>query len=428
MSSVDEGAASPDSRELALRRGTATTALLRRAARVAQEDTLPVSTLPPILRPKGAIEEGEGGWFSVVVRVTFLLIFLIPTVCIVGYYGFIASDQYTSEVRFSLKTGETTALEQAGGIGILASSAAVSLVQDTVVVTNYITSRPLVEQLQAELDLRKMFSRDGIDPLSAFDPDGTIEDLVRYWAQHVKVSIDSLSGLTTLTVNAYSPEDALAIAQALMRHSEELVNSLQERTTGDLVRDTESELNRAEARLKETRSQLQALRNDKGTLDPNADAQGLYRLLDQLRLEEAQAKNELTVLSGRLSPSAPQLRPVRARIAAIQSQIERLEADLTGESPESTDNVSASLTVFERSELENEIAERRYAAAVSSLEAARLTAERQRIYLTPFVEPQLAQDPTAPARLLYCAIGLFGPFLAWGAFVGIAAFVRRKVF
>jgi capsular polysaccharide transport system permease protein len=428
MSSVDDApAAPPEGRDLALRRGTAATALLRRAARVAQEDSLPVSSLPAILRPRGTIEEGEGGWFSVVIRVTFLLVFVVPTVCIVGYFGFIASDQYASEARFSLRNGEASALEQAAGLGALTASGALSLVQDTIVITNYVTSRPVVEKLQAEIDLRSMFTRDDIDPLSAFNPDGTIEDLVRYWAGHVKVSVDGLSGLTSLTVQAFTPEDALVITRALMRHSEDLVNSLQDRTIAALVQDTQTELGRSEARLKETRSQLQALRNAKGTLDPGSDADGFNQLLGQLRHEKAQAENELVVMSGRLSPSAPQLKPVRARIAAIKAQIERLEADMTGGVRGNTDDLSGTLTTFEHAELENEIAERRYASAVGAMEAARLSAERQRIYLTPFVEPQLAQDPSAPPRLLYCIAGLFGPFLAWAAFVGITAFVRRKV-
>ena len=79
MSSADDGSTDPTGgRDLVLRRGTAATALLRRAARVAHEDSLPISALPPIHRPKGGVEAGDGGWFSVFIRISFLLVFVIP--------------------------------------------------------------------------------------------------------------------------------------------------------------------------------------------------------------------------------------------------------------------------------------------------------------------------------------------------------------
>jgi capsular polysaccharide transport system permease protein len=428
MSSANDGPAdTAGGRDLVLQRGNATSALLRRAARIAQEDALPVSSLPSILRPKGSIEDGEGGWFAVFIRVTFILLFVIPATLIVGYYTFVASGQYSSEFRFALKTGEISPLEQASGLGMLTSGGAVSLAQDTVVITSYVTSRPLVEQLQAEIDLRAIFSRDDIDPLSAFDPEGSIEDLVHYWGQQVHVGIDGVSGLVTISVRAFTPEDALRIAQAMMRHSEQLVNSLSDRTIGDLIEDTEQELGRAETRLKETRGRLQALRNTEGTLDPDESAKGLAGLIDQLRLEKAQAETEFAVMSGRLSPSAPQLRPVRERIAAIEYQIQQLEADLTGGDHEDSSSLASKTTRFDELELDNMVAERRYAAAVSALEAARLTAERQRRYLAPFVEPQLAEDPTAPSRMLNSVAGFVGPFMLWAALVGLIAFVRRKI-
>jgi len=428
MSSADDGSPDPTGgRDLVLRRGTAATALLRRAARVAHEDSLPISALPPILRPKGGVEAGDGGWFSVFIRISFLLVFVVPTVLVVGYFGFVASGQYESEIRFAVKNGEMSTLEQSGVLGVVNPTTSITLVQDTLVITNYVKSRPFVEQLQKELDIRAMFSRDGIDFLSAFGPDGSIEDLVRYWAGRVKVSIDSMSGLVTIDVRAFTPEDALKLAQALMQHSEDVANQLSERTTADLVKDTEQELKRAEQRLKEARATMQDLRNAKGTLDPDATATGLNELIAQLRLSKVEAEAQLATYAS-LSPSAPQVRKVRARIAALNDQIAKLEAEITAPSGGGGDApLSQTVSDFDRVELENQVAERRYAGAVTALEAARLSAERRKVYITPFVDPQLAEDPTSPPRLLYVMAGLLGPFLLWAALIGIATFVRRRV-
>ncbi|MCC6918719.1 MAG: hypothetical protein IT548_05910 [Alphaproteobacteria bacterium] len=427
MSSPDDGSTDPTGgRDLVLRRGTAATALLRRAARVAHEDSLPISALPPILRPKGGVEAGDGGWFSVFIRISFLLVFVIPTVLVVGYFGFVASGQYESEIRFAVKNGEMSTLEQSGVLGVVNPTTSITLAQDTLVITNYVKSRPFVEQLQKELDIRAMFSRDDIDFLSAFGTDGSIEDLVRYWSGRLKVSIDSMSGLVTIDVRAFTPEDALKLAQALMQHSEEVANQLSARTTADLVKDTEQELKRAEERLKEARATMQDLRNAKGTLDPDATATGLNELIAQLRLSKIETEAQLATYAS-LSPSAPQVRKVRARIAALNDQIAKLEAEITDSSGGGDTALSQTVSDFDRVELENQVAERRYAGAVTALEAARLSAERRKVYITPFVDPQLAEDPTSPPRLLYVMAGLLGPFLLWAALIGIATFVRRRV-
>ncbi len=172
---------------------------------------------------------------------------------------------------------------------------------------------------------------------------------------------------------------------------------------------------------------MQDLRNAKRTLDPDATATGLNELIAQLRLSKVEAETQLATYAS-LSPSAPQVKKVRARIAALDDQIAKLEAEITNTSGDGgTTALSQTVSDFDRVELENQVAERRYAGAVTALEAARLSAERRKVYITPFVDPQLAEDPTAPPRLLYVVAGLLGPFLLWAALIGIATFVRRRV-
>ena len=413
----------PQSRDVVLRRGTAASALMRRAARLARDESLPVSSLPAILRPRGTIASG-GGWMSVFVRVSFLLVFLVPAVLSVVYFGLVAAGQYATEVRFAVRSGERSSLGQMASLGSVASLAQLSQAQDTMVVTNFVKSRTLVEAIDRELNLRQMFSRDGVDFLSAFDAGAPIEELVRYWRRHVKIGMESGSGLVTVTVHAFTPEDALAIAQAITRHSEEMVNAMSSRASGDLLTDTEAELARAETRLKETRGKLQALRNVEGTLDPSASAEGLNEVLTVLRSERAQAESQLRSMSAGLAASAPQLRPVRARIEALDAQIAQITAEMAGS--EGADDLSAALTRFDALELDNQVAERRYAAAVAALESARLSADRRRVYINTFVEASLPQEATAPPRFWYGLAGIVAPFLAWAALTGLVAFARNR--
>jgi capsular polysaccharide transport system permease protein len=419
MASIDGSGSEPaDSREVALRRGSEAAQMLRRAARLARDESLPVSALPAILRPRGTIADGKGGWFSLFVRLGFVVIFLIPALLTVVYFTLIASNQYASEFRFAVRGAEVSALDPMGAVAQL------SIVQDTLVITGFMKSRALVERLDKELNLRAIYSRDGVDVLSALPSDASIEKLVSYWKRHLKVSVETISGLVTVEVYAFTPDDALAIAEAASTYSEDVVNEMTNRATTDLVQDSEAELRRAEELLKSTRAALQSLRNAEGTLDPDASAVSINELISALKLDRAKAAEQLATMSAGLSPSAPQLKPVRARIAALDAQIAQLEAEVAGGSGE---DLSQTITAFDKAQLENEMAERRYAAAIAATEAARLSADRRRVYITPFVEPSLPQEAVGPLRFWYSAAGVIGSFFAWALLAAAAGFIRQRM-
>ena len=47
---------------------------------------------------------------------SFVFLFFVPTAAVSIYYAFIASDQYATETRFSLKAGGSSALDSLSGI------------------------------------------------------------------------------------------------------------------------------------------------------------------------------------------------------------------------------------------------------------------------------------------------------------------------
>lgn len=419
MTSIDGSGPGPaDNRDVALRRGSEAAQLLRRAARLARDESLPVSALPAILRPRGTIADGQGGWFSLIIRLGFVVVFLIPSLLTVIYFAFIASDQYASEFRFAVRGAEVSVLDPMGAAGQM------SLAQDTLVITGFIKSRAMVEKLDKDLNLRAIFSHEGIDFLSALPADASIEKLASYWKRQVKVSIETISGLITVEVTAFTPEDALAIAKAVSSYSEDIVNDMTNRASRDLVADTEAELKRSEELLKQTRAALQGLRNAEGILDPDAAATSINALISALKLERSTAAQQLATMSAGLSASAPQLKPIRARIAALDAQIAQLEAEVA--SGTGTD-LSQTITVFDKAQLENEMAERRYAAAVAAMETARLSADRRRVYITPFVQPSLAQEAAGPLRFWFSAAGVVAAFFIWALMSAVAGFIRQRM-
>jgi capsular polysaccharide transport system permease protein len=75
--------------------------------------------------------------------------------------------------------------------------------------------------------------------------------------------------------------------------------------------------------------------------------------------------------------------------------------------------VVATLTEYERLVLDRELAEKALASAFTSLEAARLEAQRQQLYLETIASPNLADYPLYPKRVVSFGMVLASCLLAY---------------
>jgi capsular polysaccharide transport system permease protein len=354
--------------------------------------------------------------------------FLIPAVLVVGYIGFGMSSQYMAEARFAVRGGEQISADP---ISALTGLASFTQAQDSLIVVNYVKSRAVVEELERTVGLRKLYSRRDIDRLSRFDESDPIEDLVKYWRWKIKTNVEAPSGIITFQVSAFSPEDALNVANAVVSASEQLVNSMSTRATKDAVEQAQSELTRAERRLGEVRVALQDLRNAQATLNPRRTAEGINKLIGELRLERARLEDDANASKrSQVNESAPQMQLLRIRIQVIADQITDLERQLTSTTDAaSTGTVSGKITRFDELELERQIAEKQYTLATESFERARMNAERQKVYLTTFVTPLLPHDVSWPRnRILLSLAGLAAvAALYWLGSLAAASLLRRAV-
>jgi capsular polysaccharide transport system permease protein len=354
----------------------------------------------------------------------FLAFFVAPAVLAVVYFSFIASSQYTSEARFAVRGGERPPTD---AISALTGLASFTQVQDSLIVINYVKSQAMVEELEREIDLRAIYSRGDIDRLSRFNAGDPIEDFVKYWLRQVRLSVESPSGIVTLKINAFSPEDTLKVANATVELSERLVNELSMRARKDAVTETAAELEHAESRLEAARIAQRDLRNEQAMLDPRRTAEGLSKLISELRLEKIHLEQDLTAAQrGNVGDDAPQVQIMRTRVDVIGEQIVALDHQVTSQGGSQSDAISGKITRFDELELEQQIAEKQYTLAAAALERARINAESKKVYLATFVQPVLARDSSYPKRLLFSLLGVAGAVLLY--VVGMAAWraAQRK--
>ncbi|MDB5647694.1 capsule biosynthesis protein [Methylobacterium sp.] len=353
----------------------------------------------------------------------FLLCFVIPTLAAVAYYGFIVSDRFVVESRFALRPAlgsvEKAAPDQVGTNS--GASTHQMVAQDSLITTNYIASRPMVEAMEKVLPLREMFSRSDIDFFSRFSPDKPIEKLVKFWHDRVHTAIESGSGIITLTVNAFDAEESLELSKAILAESERMVNALSVRAREDAVSESVRELQRAEDRMTKIRVAVAALRNKDGVLDAQKTNESNLKVIAELRSARINLAVQLIQGQRDLSPGTRRIQDMQAQLKDLDDNITRIERQSASEDPEQRRILADSLTRFEAFDADRADAEKYFAKVLVANERARIMAERQLEFFTMIVQPVKPESSTQPRRLLMILLIAGG-----AAVVFTTAVVARK--
>lgn len=388
---------------------------VRRAQAVAREATTTIAGAGP----RGLSEAVTR--FLRSLNIWFWAIVGLPTLIAGVYFFAIASDLYSSEVKFIVR-GPNKAPVSA--ISAMLSSSAPAVSEDTFAVHEYITSRDAVQRLEREVDLRALLSRPEGDLITRFPGlwfwRKDFEQL--YWAYQRFVSIDkdNNSGVTTLLAKAYRPEDAQRLARALLEFSEQLVNQLNERARQDAIGAFQREVNETEQQIAHIQTELTAYRIQQNMLDPRTAALGPVELLAQMNAQQTNARAQLAELI-KNSPSSPQIPLIQTRIASLDKLISEQRGKITG----GNNSVATALTEYERLDVQKLLAEKTLASALTSLESAKLEAQKQQLYLETIAQPNLADYPLYPKRAISFATVVVSCLLAYGIAWLLIASVRE---
>jgi capsular polysaccharide transport system permease protein len=362
-----------------------------------------------------------GGLFRSL-NIWFWAIVGLPTLLAGVYFFGIASDLYLSEVKFVVRGPSKP--QMSGLSSMFSSSGASAASEDTYAVHEYLMSRDAVRRLEREDDLRALFSRPEGDLISRFPGymfwRKDFEALYKAYGRFVTIEIDSTSGVSTMQVKAYRPEDAQRVADSLLRFSEQLVNTLNSRARHDSLAVFQTEVESIEQKIATIREQLTAYRVKEKMLDPKSAATGPIELVAQMNGQLANSKAQLAEVM-KNSPNSPQIPLVRTRIGSLEKLIAEERAKITGDN----NSVATALGEYERLTVQNLLAEKQLTSAFASLEAARLEAQRQQLYLETIAKPNLADYPLFPRRMVSFATIVVTCLLAYGIAWLLIASVRE---
>lgn len=356
---------------------------------------------------------------------SFILCFVVPISVITYYYTHVATDRYASTAGFSVR-----GIEAGGGLdGLGALTGLVSAGStkgDSYIVLKYLESRSLIEDLDAELNLRGVFSSQEIDWVSRMQEEAAVEDFVDYWLSRIDTEFDPSSGIIEFTVQSFSTEHALHTAERIIQLTQSLINDLSAKARQDALRFAEGEVQVQEQRLREALEAIREFRTVEQSVDPTASAALDIELLAKLESRLIDINARITVQRETLDEDAPSLVALRRQAEALREQLANRRAELSGKSSDDANvsSVTTQLSAFDSLEVERRFAEQSYASALDSLGQARRDADRQQRYLAVHLYPQAAETSEYPKRARNILLATFALFTTWAIAVLVTYSIR----
>ena len=355
----------------------------------------------------------------------FSIMVVLPTLVASFYYLFIAAPIYVSEAQIvaSIKNAPQSG---SAGLGSVLASVGVSAGGEQIAayeVQNYMLSRNGISELQKKANLLDIVGRPEGDFLYRFPRPferPKIENLFNAYRRFVSVEYNLQTGLTTVKVRAFRAEDSKALAEALVDGAEGWISKLNDRALADALAQAERQVLDSETHLVKSQTALTAYRSSERLIDPDKSAAASLELLSRLEIQAATLRAQRAALAAS-APQSPQLPLLGQQIAAFDAQMEQERSRSAGES----DSLAPKVATYERLTLERDMAAKSLATAVEGVQAARLDARRQQLFLDRVVNPSLPDKAEEPHRLKMIGLILISCLLAYSILVLVIAGLRE---
>lgn len=348
---------------------------------------------------------------------SFLLGVIVPGALAIFYWMEHAPERFVTEAGFTVRAvDEGVSLDMMSSLTGLSGGGVTA--SDTAIVLSFLHSRDLVEKVNADVDLTAAFTATD-DPLYRFSGE-SIEDLVAYWQNRIVLTHDTTTGLVTYQAQAFDSAASMAIATSILTHVEALVNDISAKARQDVLRASEQEVARAENRLREASEALRTFRGQQESLNPFGSGEALVGLIAQIEAQLSEVNRQISTFEGtNISETSPVIVNLRTEKRTLEEQIAALRSQSGAD--------AALMADFEQLTLNQQFAQQSYAAALASLEQARVRADSAQRYLAVFRSPQPAQAAVLPNRALNAALTVIGLFAAWSILTLLTYHIRDKM-
>lgn len=328
------------------------------------------------------------------VRPLFLCVVVIPTALAILYFGIFASNVYISESQFVVRSPDK---QTPSGLGMLLKTTGFGSSGDEIYAAQeYMLSRDALTALDRGNAFSRAYTTPSIsvfDRFAPFEMGHSFEDLYKYYKKKVAIQQDTTSSIVTLTVRAYTPEEAARFNEQLLEMAEATVNKLNERGRQDLIRFSQREVDEAKAKSRAAAQALSAYRNQAGVVDPEKQATVQLQMISKIQDELIATRIQLRELRA-YTPQNPQIEVLDVRAKGLAREIDGQLGLVAGDRK----SLSSRAAEYQRLYLESQFADKNLASTMASLEEARNEARRKQAYVERIVSPNVPDDPLEPRR------------------------------
>ena len=336
------------------------------------------------------------------------------------YWLVIASDRYVSEADVIVQRTDSGRVAAPDLSAILSGDTSGNR-HDQLIMREYLLSRGVAAQLDADLNLTEHYSDWTNDPISKLSFSDTPDQFYDYFQSRVSVEYDEYSGVLVIRAQAFSPQMAQNITARLVTAGEEFMNSsAQDLAKGQLayLEDQVANLNR---KAIAARKDVVNYQNRVGIASPAGEAEAIGSIVAELEARKTQLQTELSTKRAFLVDDHPAIVALEQQISAVNTQIEAENQRLA--SPQGG-KLNAKIEEIERLQARAQFAEDVYRSAITSLEQLRFESTRTIKKLSVIQAPNLPQTAELPERLRQTLVYSLLAFLLAGVAQLIAMIIK----
>ncbi|MEM6388946.1 MAG: capsule biosynthesis protein [Pseudomonadota bacterium] len=328
-------------------------------------------------------------------RLSFFV--LLPTLIGAIYFYTIATPLYATHTEFKIDKNESSPAG-GGGLGGLFGGTGLATATDSITVQSFLQSREAMLRLDEELGFREHFSNPEIDALTRLAPDATNEDMYRVYRRNLTIGYDPTEGIIRLEMRATDPLTSQAFSEALIGYAEERVDQMSQRVREDQMAGARDSYDDAENRMEQAQQRVLELQEQRGVLSTEAEVSTVFNQISTFELQLQEDRLRLAELLSVGRPNQTRVDVAEQNIARLEEIIDDLRSGLTdaGGDEVSLARISSELIV---AQTDLETRQMILAQALQNMEAARIEATRQTLYLSIGVFPVPPDAPAYPKAL-----------------------------
>ena len=331
------------------------------------------------------------------IRRDLVLLVFVPTLLAAIYYFLLAADVYVSESKFSVNLEQNGALSSSPLGSLIPSNITNGAnIQEATVVKTFIFSPAMVDMLRKKVGLENIYDNNMADAFARIPRGLKMEEYLERFRDKVDVYIDDATGITTLKVRAFNPQDAKKVADSIMNYAEEYVNQMSSRMQNDEIKFAKAEVDKSEKLVMDSLAKIADFRAENQNFDPNISTANAVGITSKLEQELASTNAQISSLRNYMQPGSPKVAALENRARALRQQIDVQTDRLTNSDSSQLANINDQYSALV---LERDFNLKRLEITLTALETAQAEAMKKRRYLLRIVEPTLPQMATEPRKL-----------------------------